>query len=419
MKIRYFNISPLILFMLLVLGFFYRFILMRLVYQLLIYDMDYYRIIAEKMMQGEIVADILGKTFGYPAFLAFLFSIFGKGNFLAVKIVQIFLDLGIAVVIFRIARTQFGKTAGWISFVLVLFSPITAAYAGLILPEVLTMFLVSMILLILVKKQFLQKPIWWITFGGLLGYWLFTRFQYYYFIFFIIILLGHICFKGGRRIGFMVITFLFVLVCSSYTLFANFRNFKVISIITPKSTMWSFLYLNYFGIQYPELLSETEKTPVLLNNIFGDYFHATLEKNYDKVDSLIASHKSSFLQEFPLKWPIFLINVFKNFLLLWDKRILAPYTDPFHPNDVWILRTGNIVLLGMFVTGIIRYVSKVGKHALRSPLFLFTTLLFVYMALFFSVVSNESRHTIVFYPLVYLWGGSGIAYWIKKVGVKS
>lgn len=409
--------STYILLLLLFWGFIYRLILLGFVQQFLIYDMDYYRIIAEKMMEGEIVADILGKTFGYPAFLAALFTIFGKGNFLAVKMVQILLDLGVAMMIFSVACTHFGRRAGWISFILALFCPITAVFTGLILPETLTMFLICLLLFILTRIQFGEKSIWWIGFGGVLGYLLFTRFQFYYFVFFLILMLGFLCIKKGKRIGFIAITILCVLLTSSYTLFANYRLFHTISLGPLKSMTWTFLYFNYFGIQYPELLSEIDFSPNFYGNVMTEFLQTAYEKKYDELDRLNAGYKASFLSEFPNKWPTFVKNVFKNFLLLWDKRILAPYTDPFHPNDVWILRIGNLVLVSMFATGIIRFVSTLGKNAFHSPLFLFTMSLLSYMAVLFSLVSNESRHTISFYPLIYLWGGLGIVYWIKKLRV--
>jgi len=407
--------STYILLLLLFWGFIYRLILLGFVQQFLIYDMDYYRIIAEKMMEGEIVADILGKTFGYPAFLAALFTIFGKGNFLAVKMVQILLDLGVAMMIFSVACTHFGRRAGWISFILALFCPITAVFTGLILPETLTMFLICLLLFILTRIQFGEKSIWWIGFGGVLGYLLFTRFQFYYFVFFLILMLGFLCIKKGKRIGFIAITILCVLLTSSYTLFANYRLFHTISLGPLKSMTWTFLYFNYFGIQYPELLSEIDFSPNFYGNVMTEFLQTAYEKKYDELDRLNAGYKASFLSEFPNKWPTFVKNVFKNFLLLWDKRILAPYTDPFHPQDVWIFRIGNLVLLGMFAAGLIRFVKLSGKKAFHSPLFLFTLSLLSYIVVLFSLVSNESRHTILFYPLIYLWGGWGIDFWISRV----
>lgn len=77
---------------------------------------------------------------GYPAFLAVLFTIFGVGNFRAVMLVQILVDLCTCFVIADLARRTISDRAARIAFVLAALCPFLANYASAVLTETLEVF---------------------------------------------------------------------------------------------------------------------------------------------------------------------------------------------------------------------------------------------------------------------------------------
>ena len=74
---------------------------------------------------------------GYPAFLAAIFWLFGAGNFKAVLLTQILIDLAACLVVADLARRAVSERAARIAFVLAALCPFLANYAAAALTETL------------------------------------------------------------------------------------------------------------------------------------------------------------------------------------------------------------------------------------------------------------------------------------------
>jgi len=81
---------------------------------------------------------------GYPAFLAFIFSIFGMEHYRAVLVTQMLIDIGTCFIGADIALLAFGRRAAKISFVLATVCPFLANYAGAALTETLEVFFTAL-----------------------------------------------------------------------------------------------------------------------------------------------------------------------------------------------------------------------------------------------------------------------------------
>jgi len=74
---------------------------------------------------------------GYPAFLAGIFWLFGAGNFKAVLLAQILVDLATSLIVADLARRAVSERAARIAFVLAALCPFLANYAAAALTETL------------------------------------------------------------------------------------------------------------------------------------------------------------------------------------------------------------------------------------------------------------------------------------------
>jgi hypothetical protein len=83
---------------------------------------------------------------GYPAFLAAIFALFGSGNFRAVMLAQVLVDLGTCFVIADLARRTVSDKVARIAFVLAALCPFLANYAAAVLTETLEVFFTAMAL---------------------------------------------------------------------------------------------------------------------------------------------------------------------------------------------------------------------------------------------------------------------------------
>jgi hypothetical protein len=72
---------------------------------------------------------------GYPAFLAAIFWLFGAGNYKAVLLMQILLDLATCLIVADLARRVVSERAARIAFVLAALCPFLANYASAVLTE--------------------------------------------------------------------------------------------------------------------------------------------------------------------------------------------------------------------------------------------------------------------------------------------
>jgi len=77
---------------------------------------------------------------GYPAFLAFVFAIFGLEHYRAALILQLFVDLGTCFLCASIALRLFGERSAKLALLLAALCPFFANYAGAALTETLEVF---------------------------------------------------------------------------------------------------------------------------------------------------------------------------------------------------------------------------------------------------------------------------------------
>ena len=89
---------------------------------------------------GAIVRPTLIRLPGYPAFLAAVFSIFGREHYTAVMVVQALLDVNTCLVIAAIALELMNERAAKAAYLLAAICPFTANYAATPLTETLTIF---------------------------------------------------------------------------------------------------------------------------------------------------------------------------------------------------------------------------------------------------------------------------------------
>jgi 4-amino-4-deoxy-L-arabinose transferase-like glycosyltransferase len=93
-----------------------------------------------------VIMPTLSRLPGYPAFLAFIFSLFGPDNFRAVLLVQLLFDLGTCFLVADMARRLYSRRAAKAAFLLAAFCPFLANYAAAALTETLEIFFTALAL---------------------------------------------------------------------------------------------------------------------------------------------------------------------------------------------------------------------------------------------------------------------------------
>ena len=95
---------------------------------------------------SNVITPTLSRLPGYPAFLAAMFALFGVGNFRAVLIAQVLLDLTTCFLIADLSRRLFSERAAQAAFLLAAVCPFLANYAAAALTETLEIFFTALAL---------------------------------------------------------------------------------------------------------------------------------------------------------------------------------------------------------------------------------------------------------------------------------
>ena len=105
-----------------------------------------------------VVTPTLSRLPGYPAFLAFIFSLFGPDNFRAVLVVQSLFDLGTCFLVADMARRLYSRRAAKAAFLLAALCPFLANYAAAALTETLEIFFTSLALALAIRGLGIGGP---------------------------------------------------------------------------------------------------------------------------------------------------------------------------------------------------------------------------------------------------------------------
>jgi len=93
-----------------------------------------------------VITPTLARLPGYPAFLAVVFAVFGLGNFRAVLLLQVLIDLATCFLIADLTRRMFCWRAAQAAFLLAALCPFLANYAAAALTETLETFFTALAL---------------------------------------------------------------------------------------------------------------------------------------------------------------------------------------------------------------------------------------------------------------------------------
>lgn len=370
-------------------------------YPEVVFDGKAYIDYAQEFLRGSFPLDPRNKNMGYPLFLAIAFWI-GGNDIAWVKFIQIAFDLATGIMIWKAAQTVFSRRVSLSVLLLYMINPFTSSYTGILLPEVLSCFLVALTLFIVTRVCFRRSMALWFIFGLLLGFNLFVKSSLVYFSLGTMVCIGFLCIQKETIWKFIVISFIGFLIASSYTLIVNYRSLGKIAIAPPYSTMFGQTYvMSFFAGRYPEV--EFWGVAPELTRIMAEYGQTP--------NALIPEWNRRYLNLFvtkAIREPFNVLSHYvQNIFWLWDKDHLSVYEDPWYPADRYPLRVMNLVLLGFGIVGCVRYMRK-DRKSWREPFVLLTVVLAATMTLQFPLVSNESRHTIPFYPLLFFWAGYGM-----------
>jgi hypothetical protein len=373
-------------------------------------DMTSYHEYAIAFTQGKYQGICCNKNPGYGVFLGVIYRFFGPGHPEALIAIQTGLNILSALLVYLASGKILGEKPATGALFLGLFNPLTAAYAGYRLSETVTLSLISWLVFLYSHLRTDKFRFGWLAVGFVSGLILFVRMQFYYFAAASYLLPLLFVRSFNNKLKYTALAATFFIIANLYSLTVNYHDFRAVSFNAPYHAFYGALYSNFFNdFRYPELTRDFDALNMDYSAVALEFFQTP----YQNLHEFEAKYRQLFLQRIPNDWPAFLTNTLRNFVWMWDKYFLYVYEDKFLPYSAVIARITNLIFLVFGTVGIVGYRKSGGQG--RKLLLALTLVLFVYISTMFTLVSNESRHALPFYPLLTFWAGGGINLFFNRI----
>jgi hypothetical protein len=421
------RISKIIFFaVLLLLGLLYRFWIVNLSPQpLLIGDQyDYNRFGAEIVNHG--IYALSTRLYGYPIFLGLIYSVFGLQNLQAVIIVQAVIDTLTALFLYLLGTSIFkGKKISFIAFILYLLNPFTAACTGVIMTEVLSIFIlvISFYFFILFSKR--NSVLFLFISAGFLGYLTQVKpaFQIYSFVFLlfgIYLMVKKFTFRKIKLFIYMILLFLIYFLPYTYTLIGNKIYFNEYNLSNVENIFFVSFYNSIFlekGFPPKETYVETrfQGFPKEIIGSINDYdAYKYTKEGREMVGKKYSMLAIKAITDNPKNY---LLSRIRKVGYIWDKSTVYLFVEKADYIRSAFLHYVNIILLilacfGFFIWG--KYLCSKPKNV-EFYIFLLIIILVIYISIMNSLLTGaDERYSLPAYPFVFLLDGFFINWLIER-----
>jgi len=191
----------------------------------------------------------------HPLYLSLVYKVFGP-NPIASRIIQALLSAVTSIILYHLARRLLGENVALISYLIVIFYPYYIYYTGVLLSETISIFLLSLSLLLFALSRRSQKNLYPLACGFTLGL-LFLSRSVFLLFFPLVIFTVLLTFKKRMRVVcFMTLAFLITLIpwlVRNYSIYGQF-------ILLPTKGGWNLWERNnyrlnpeFLEVEHPEL----------------------------------------------------------------------------------------------------------------------------------------------------------------------
>lgn len=396
---------------LLALGILYRAILIASNPQPFIGDETQYHDFAVGILRNGIFADST-RVYGFPMIVAIWYKLFGIGNVLAWKLIQIIMDVLIALFVYITTKDVFGKKLpALMAFVMYIVSPFVVAYAGVLLSEVSVVFCMAIFLLVW-HRYFQTKKILYLALGAFfMSYLTEIRAVYFFFMVALFALTLFLIRKMTVLWYQWILVIIAFLIPLSYAIIGNYLYFQRISPLAVDGGFPRQLIAS-------EALEGRVPQPILRAGIFPEPIGAdewALRFPYNAqyrtglADTLLKTGIATALKD-----PRHFIEVRLNKAwYVWEKHFLFifSYESTLVDTTVYIV---NILLLIFAAAGILIFGMK-PKQRHQRIFWLTSIALILYTSAAHTISIAEERYSLPAYPVLFIFAGYAAATLLEQV----
>jgi hypothetical protein len=393
-------------------GFFFRLWMAQAVPQPFAYDQNQYYGFVLGILREGLHADTV-RLYGYPLIVAPIIALFGVHSPLPWTIFHAFIDCTTALLVYWLSRRILGASsfpASITAYILYLFNPYTSAYVGVLLTEIVAIFLVtgivSLFYIVLVKKRV------WAVFllAFFLGYLPQVRPSFIYFTVIGICLVSYLVFTllrdhPKRTVILLLVPFLYMMPYA-YNVITNLKHYGQFSLQSVDKVFVREVYVSLFierGLPDPQ--TGMLRVPPQVYSAWSDFSSGQNPTQRSLIAKKYWDLSMSIIRRDPYQ---FLFSRIRKLGYIWEKHYLFPYrlesTNLFF--NALIYRANFTILLFSFV-GFLRWLSirshesSIWLRWMRGIIFF----LFFYISVAHIFSTSEERFSLPAYPLIMIFAG--------------
>ncbi|MBI5620901.1 hypothetical protein HY949_03920 [Candidatus Gottesmanbacteria bacterium] len=409
-------------------GFLFRLWIAGAVPQPFVYDQEEYYGYALGIINKGLHADLY-RLYGYPLIIAPLIYFFGVTSPLPWTVFHAVVDTMTAGLVYWIAKKIFNynvpsrqtrlarlNVPAWIAFILYLFNPFTAGYVGVLLSEVVTVFLVTLISTLMIRYFEKKSTGLFFVLILLLGFLPQVR---PVFIALSVAGVGALVWEAGRRIqtiqerlslGFITIV-LFSLPFW-YTIAGNLVYYKQFSVLGVEPTFIRELYASLFiGRGMPFTDTKWGDWPPEAQNAWGAFTSPPDAAGRAKVADTHLQLAIAIIRRDPLG---FVQSRLAKMGYVWEKHFIYPYVmgDP-SPEGKTLTYWGNLAVL------LLGLVGMATAYKQNKGIVLGVSILVLYISLAHIFSTSEERFSLPSYPWIAVFAGYGIWWLVQRLRARE
>ncbi|OGG26139.1 hypothetical protein A2960_04050 [Candidatus Gottesmanbacteria bacterium RIFCSPLOWO2_01_FULL_39_12b] len=400
-----------------ILGFLFRLWFIKLVPQFFVFDQVQYHDYAQRILQYPFFSDSI-RPYGYSMMIALIYRVFGTGE-IYWKVIQALFDTGTAFLVFLIAKKLMTYGPAYIAYILYLFNPYTSAYVGVLLTEVLAIFLTTLVFYLLLRYLEKRSLLLISVLGLLLAYLVEVKPIFMAFTVTILVLMIFLIRRMAKTWRIQILNagllILFYFLPFSYNIIGNLKYWGQPALLNVDSAFLQNFYVSMFiERSYPVTSNKWKPHAVEVNKAFEDF-----APNYDRKQAGLRDQKYYGLiikkiREDPVK--IIRVSAAKMWYI-WEKNYLFPYDiGPTNSRVDFLVYWSNIGILISAIIGFALWMKSQRRGHKKYILFGSMILFFIiYLTVFHAVSSGEERYTLPAYSLIFIFTGFSIWILIKKL----
>lgn len=387
-------------------GILYRLWIVRLVPQPFIGDQPEYYSFIRGILKYGLHADTIF-LYGYPMLIAPLVYAFG---FISKPwiVFHAIVDSTTGILVYFIARKLFERSPrsiAWIALVLYIMNPYTSAYVGVLLTEVVAIFLMTLICVMFLRFLIDKKFLYLMLLAFLLGYLPQVRPSFVFLTIMLIVYTGILSWRYLKKNKIKVVAiFILYSLPFTYNVVTNIVHYRQIAPLMVDNFFIREVYVSLLVDRgTPSFATRQINWPPEVYEAWNEFSNPSTPSDRRSMERKFMRTFFNRIQENPRH---FVYSRVKKLLYVWEKHFLYQFIQGRENAHIdFAVYWGNIVLFMSGLVGFFASIRSAVRHkqlvSFRFSIFTATIILYITIAHIFSV--TEERFSLPGYPLVILY----------------